>query len=133
MKLPAVLLLFALASCVSESEQQARSTEVRNQSLRSGFCTIHHVPLVHATVYQWSSTTSVLDPQDRAQARYPNALPYDMRRELSPQFHDKTVEAYCPICQDRFEQETSNQTMQLTATAPRFENTFDDLLTSTAD
>ena len=110
MKLLAAFLPFVFVACESESSQQARWDQIRKASDDSGICVLHHVPLQRTVVYQWSHfDTTIIDPYEadlRAQWKYPNSLSYIYRRMPSADFHDKKIEVYCPVCQQRFEQET---------------------------
>ena len=110
MKLLAVFASLMFASCESESTEQARWYQIRKASDDSGICLLHHVPLQRTVVYQWSHfDTTIIDPDEadfRAQRKYPNSLSYIYRRMPSADFHDKKIEVYCPVCQQRFEQET---------------------------
>src|SRR5438270_733316 len=85
-------------------------TPGRKASTASGICSIHHVPLKKSIVYSFSHfDIAVLDAsaaEHRAQGKYPNSLPYWMRRTASPDFHSRETAMYCPACQERYERET---------------------------
>ena len=110
MKWLAPFTAFILLACASEQSRVEHADAVRKASLASGICTLHHVALQRTVVYGYSHfDVAILDPsvaEHRAALKYPLSLDYFQRRRPSPDFHNREVAVYCPVCQQRFEQET---------------------------
>jgi hypothetical protein len=112
---PAVI---AVISILSACATQRDSVAIRTTSLRSGVCTLHHVPLREATVYEFAPLRpATLDPGMGAELheKYPNSLPVEYEFKKS-KFNRKPVRyRYCPACQHAYDtelQEASTKAMR---------------------
>ena len=76
----------------------------------TGICPVHHVPLQRSVVYRWSHSRDLPEPRGpdpyfRRETKYPFHLDYYERSTPSLDFHKRTVDRFCPVCQRRFEAE----------------------------
>src|SRR5437764_3876374 len=111
MKFIALAGVLMLCGCTTDEVRVARVRALEKASQQSGVYALHHVPLTRTVVYEYSHFgTTIMDPSEadyRAQRKYPCALSYIYQRKRSADFHDKTFQTYCPVCQEHYEQETS--------------------------
>ena len=86
------------------------------QGYKTGVCPVHRIPLKESVVYMWSHSSSnvladprpqyPLDSYFRREEHYPMHLPYGYRRSPSPNFDERKVQRFCPVCQQLFETDT---------------------------
>lgn len=86
-----------LSACAASHET---ATEIRSASLRSGICTLHHVPLESVVMYDF--TEPVPFDLDKAAIelwrRYPNSQPEYAATKRPDRRRPITVRA-CPVCE----------------------------------
>jgi hypothetical protein len=106
--LAAALTLPACTTC-RQSNVDDWHVRVYQESKRTGICSLHHGPLVRRTVYAYShfdrGTIDWDEIGGKLSTKYPNCLDAMYSRTRSKDFHKPEVVQFCPVCQQRFEEE----------------------------
>jgi hypothetical protein len=95
-----------LSSCAAPPGE--RASRVYAESRRSGVCSIHHVPLTEAVVYQFDVERGLVHWDEAGSAtsqKYPNVLDVSYSFVKSREYRLPVREKYCQICQRLFERE----------------------------
>src|SRR5438477_10542345 len=103
-------LLVALAMTITAcSTMQRDAASIRAASLSSGVCTLHHVRLREATVYEFAPVrVATLDGGVGYELhdKYPNSLPVEYQFKRDKYCRKPLRYRYCPICQQSYDSES---------------------------
>ena len=94
---------FSFVACMSADD---RARTVRIESVATGVCTIHRVPLQRTVMYDFTEPVpfDLELPAIRLARRYPNVEPSYIP-ESAPNDRKRVVVRVCPICERLYRQE----------------------------
>jgi hypothetical protein len=108
MCLAALAMIACLTSCTAPARSRHAHVDIYRESARTGVCTLHHVPLVSRTEFEYDFTQGTVDWDEAGFAlveKYPNVLDSMHSQKRSRQYPKSVRVRICPVCQGSFDSE----------------------------